>query len=94
MNYGLLVPIFLGLVLTVGGGLILFTDRGLEWMYKQKIWSKNNPTFSDKQRERLDRYVRGGGFFVGGLITLAGSLLAFLSQWEFIRLAIVEVFTF
>jgi hypothetical protein len=50
MNYGLLVPIFLGLVLTLGGGLILFTDRGLEWMYKQGIWARESYLINEKEK--------------------------------------------
>ena len=51
MNGIFVVLILLGLLLTVGGAMIMFTDRGLEWMYKSGIWSKRNTTFSDKQRD-------------------------------------------
>jgi hypothetical protein len=90
----LVVLILLGLLLTVEGAMIMLTNRGLERMYKSGIWSKRNTTFSDKQREWLDRYIRGGGFFLDGLIMLVGSLFAFLSQWESIRVAIAGFFTF
>jgi hypothetical protein len=90
----LLLLALLGLILAVGGAMILFTDRGLEWMYKQEIWARESHLIKEKDKRRLDRYNGGGGFFVAGLITLAGSLLAFLSQWEFLRLAIIDFFTF
>ena len=93
MNYGLLVLMLLGLILTVGGGLILFTDRGLEWMYKQGIWARESRLIKEKEKRRLDRYNGGGGFFAAGLITFVGSSLAFLSQWEFLRLTILNFFT-
>jgi hypothetical protein len=94
MNGILVVLILLGLLLTVGGALVMFTDRGLEWMYKQGIWSLKGEAVHDKARRRVDKYIRGAGILVCGLIMFGGSLLAFLSQWEFMRIAILEFFTF
>jgi hypothetical protein len=94
MNYGLLILVQLELILTIGGAMILFTDRGLDWMYKQGIWARASNLIKEKDKRRFDRYIYGSGFFVAGLITLTGSLLAFLSQWEFLRVAIVEFLSF
>jgi hypothetical protein len=94
MNAGLIVLIIFGLILTWGGAMIVFTERGFEWMYNSKIWSRQGSIFSDKDRRRIDKYYRGGGILFCGLTMFLGGLLAFLSQWEFLRFAILEFFTF
>jgi hypothetical protein len=53
MNGILVVLILLGLMLTVGGALVMFTDRGLEWMYKQGIWSLKGEVVHDKAKDEL-----------------------------------------
>jgi len=94
MNAGLIVLIVLGLILSWDGAMIVFTDRGFEWMYRNKNWSRKDSLFNEKDRRRIDKYYRGGGILFCGLVMFLGSLLAFLSQWEFLRLAILDFFTF
>jgi hypothetical protein len=65
----------LGFSILIGGGKILFTHDGLEWMYQQGIWKAAWP-FNEKSDRTYRRLISGGGFFVLGLIWTTGSLVA------------------
>lgn len=77
MDFTLLIFFLLGAALTYGGWQILFTKKGLEWMYKNGIWEKESSIFNEHQLKRFNRHYGGGGIFALGLILLFGSLIAF-----------------
>jgi hypothetical protein len=61
-----------------GGGMILFTDRGLEWMYRRGIWKRSDRIFDEKDAGWFDRYVSGSAFFFTGLIMVIGTILVLM----------------
>jgi hypothetical protein len=75
MDYSLLVIFLVGLLLTYGGGMILFTDRGLEWMYKRQIWNRKDSLFNEKDKRKFDRRVRGSALFFTGLMIVIGTIV-------------------
>jgi hypothetical protein len=75
MDYGLLTIFLIGVALTVGGGMIVFTERGLEWMYKHGIWNRKDKLMNEKEKRSLDRQIRGSAFFFTGLIMVIGTIL-------------------
>lgn len=77
MNYGWLLPLFLGIVLTFGGGMILFSKKGVDWMYKEGLWKVAAP-FNKKSDRRFRRYISGTRLFVIGVILLVGSILGII----------------
>lgn len=75
MDNALLVIFLFGLLLTYTGGMIVFTDRGLEWMYKKQIWNRKDNLFNEREKRKFDRQVRGGAFFLTGLLIVIGTIV-------------------
>ena len=66
------------ILLTYGGGMILFTDRGLEWMYRKGIWNRKDKLFDEREKRKFDR-VSGSAIFFTGLIMTIGTIIAIVS---------------
>ena len=56
--------------------MVLFTDRGLEWMYKKGIWNWKDNLFNEREKQKFDRQVRGSAVFFTGLIMTIGTIIA------------------
>ena len=70
--------ITVGIVLTIFGGRILFSDKALDRMYEKGYWKNRSVVFDKKDGKRFDRYYNGGGLFALGIIMVAASIIAFL----------------
>lgn len=79
LDYGLLLFLFLGVALTMGGWKVTFTKEGLEWMYKHGIWKEKDIFFTEKGGRRFDR-ITASGFFILGIILTIGSLALLLIE--------------
>ena len=55
--------------------MILFSNRGLDWMYRKQILDRADELLNEKEKRRYDRHVRGGTFFLTGLIITIGAIL-------------------
>jgi hypothetical protein len=64
------------------GGSVLFSDRFFSWMSKNAWVSSDidKRSMSPEGIYKFNRYGRGGGAFLGGIILLAYSLQYYLSQ--------------
>jgi hypothetical protein len=67
-----------GVVLTIFGGRILFSDKALDQMYKKGYWKDKSAVFDRKSGRRFDRYYNGGGIFLLGIVMIIVSVVAFL----------------
>ena len=58
--------------------MIVFTERGLEWMYKHGIWNRKDKLMNEKEKRSFDRQIRGSAFFFTGLIMVIGTILVLI----------------
>lgn len=75
-NSWLIFFIIVGVLLTIFGGRILFSDKALDKMY-EKGWWRRDIAVEEKRNRQYDRYGRGGSIFILGLILIVGSIVAF-----------------
>jgi len=70
---GGIILLLAGIVFTFTGGRILFTKRGVDYMYRDGIW-KEGHTFG----RSYDRFALGGSIFALGVILLVAAIAGFL----------------
>ena len=71
MNSILVAIFFIGLLFTLGGGSIVFSNKVLDWMYKEKLWEVA-PPFDEKSDRKWRRLTTGWGTFLMGIVILSG----------------------
>ncbi len=79
MPFDLFLFLGFGILITWAGWKITFTNEGFEWMYKNKIWTKESNVLDDVSRVIFDK-IRGGGILAVGIIF---SVFAFMELLKY-----------
>ncbi len=77
----LIFLISLVFLLTGIGGGVLFSEKGLDEMYKLGIWKDQSKLFVEKESRRMDRFYGGGGLFMVGFTIIFGLVVGFYFKY-------------